>query len=186
MQQLAPAFLREHIGYLPQDVRLFQGTLRENLTLGLPTPNDSQLLEVAAMTGLDKVIKQHPHGLELMISEGGRGLSGGQRQLVGLTRLLLARPRILLLDEPTASMDAQLEARVMQQLFDYMPSESLIVVVTHKPALLPHVDRIIVVDQGRVVIDDQRDKVAELLRRSTLRPAAAHAAPLSQRQGGEP
>lgn len=161
---LAPEFVREHIGYLPQDVRLYQGTLRENLTLGLPSPSDTQILKAAALTGLDKVIQHHPKGLELEISEGGRGLSGGQRQLVGLTRMLLQQPRILLLDEPTASMDAQLEARVMQHLFQEIPKQSALVVVTHKPALLTHIQRLIVVEQGRVVLDGPRDAVLARLR----------------------
>lgn len=174
VKHLAPEFVREHIGYLPQDVRLYQGTLRENLTLGLPSPSDTQILRAAAMTGLDKVIQAHPKGLALEIAEGGRGLSGGQRQLVGLTRLLLQQPRILLLDEPTASMDSQLEMRVMQHLFDEMPKDSTLVVVTHKPALLVHVQRIWVVDQGRVVLDGPRDQVIARLQSGGA--AAAEAA----------
>ena len=168
---LAPEFVREHIGYLPQDVRLYQGTLRENLTLGLPSPSDTQILKAAALTGLDKIIQQHPKGLELEISEGGRGLSGGQRQLVGLTRMLLQQPRIMLLDEPTASMDAQLEARVMQHLFQEIPAQSALVVVTHKPALLTHIQRLIVVEQGRVVLDGPRDAVLARLRAPATAPS---------------
>jgi len=106
MALLAPVFLREYIGYLPQDVRLLQGTLRDNLTLGITPPNDSALLDAAKLTGLDRVINKHPLGLGLPIQEDGRGLSGGQRQLLGLTRLLLRQPAVLLLDEPTAAMDA--------------------------------------------------------------------------------
>ena len=162
--QLAPEFVREHIGYLPQDVRLFQGSLRENLTLGLPSPSDSLILKAAALTGLDRVIQHHPKGLELEISEGGRGLSGGQRQLVGLTRMLLLQPSVMLLDEPTASMDAQLEARVMQHLFQEVARDSLLIVVTHKPSLLVHVGRVIVLDQGRIVMDGPRDEVLARLR----------------------
>ncbi len=171
--QLAPEFVREHIGYLPQDVRLFQGSLRENLTLGLPSPSDSLILKAAALTGLDRVIEQHPKGLALEISEGGRGLSGGQRQLVGLTRMLLLQPSVMLLDEPTASMDSQLEARVMQHLFQGVARESLLIVVTHKPSLLVHVGRVIVLDQGRIVLDGPRDEVLARLRGEISTPAAA-------------
>jgi ATP-binding cassette subfamily C protein LapB len=174
MVHLAPEFVREHVGYLPQDVRLFNGTLRHNLTLGLPLPSDSQIFKAAAMTGLDQVIQNHPMGLELEIAEGGRGLSGGQRQLVGLTRMLLASPKILLLDEPTASMDAKLENRVMQHLFEHMPTDSAIVVVTHKPLVLNYVSRILVVDKGRVVLDGPRDEVLNRLSQPvSSRPAFA-------------
>lgn len=159
MNHLAPAFLREHVGYLPQDVRLFNGSLRDNLTLGLPTPSDGLILRAAALTGLDQIIQNHPKGLELEIAEGGRGLSGGQRQLVGLTRLLLAQPKILLLDEPSASMDTRMEARVMQHLFQEIAPSSVVVVVTHKTGLLEHVNRVIVVDKGRIVADGPRDRI---------------------------
>lgn len=162
--QLAPEFVRESIGYLPQDVRLFQGTLRDNLILGLPLPSDTQILKAAATTGLDQIIKNHPKGLELEITEGGKGLSGGQRQLVGLTRLLLAQPKVMLLDEPTASMDMQLEALVMRHLFEGVPKDSAVVVVTHKPALLPLVTRLILVDKGRIVMDGPRDEVIAKLK----------------------
>lgn len=164
MQHLAPEYVRQHIGYLPQDVRLFNGSLRDNLTLGLPTPSDATILAACRLTGLDQVIQAHPKGLELDISEGGRGLSGGQRQLVGLTRMLIAQPNILLLDEPTASMDAQLEAKVMHHLFQKIAPDAVLVVVTHKPAVLSEVNRIIVVDRGHVMLDGPRDAVIEKLR----------------------
>lgn len=175
IEHLAPDYLRENIGYLPQDVRLFNGTLRENLTLGLPTPSDSQIIQACKLTGLDQVIANHPKGLELEISEGGRGLSGGQRQLVGLTRLLIAQPKIMLLDEPTASMDSQLESSVMRHLFSEIPKDSLLIVVTHKPAILPHVDRVVVIDKGRVVLDGPREKVMSLMVKQQSRPVAVKA-----------
>jgi ATP-binding cassette subfamily C protein LapB len=171
--QLAPEFVREHVGYLPQDVRLFNGTLRDNLTLGLPAPSDSQILKACQATGLDRVIQGHPKGLELEIAEGGRGLSGGQRQLVGLTRLLLMQPRLMLLDEPTASMDGALEAMVMKHLFGGMPPESTVIAVTHKPALLPHVNRLIVLDRGKVALDGPRDQVLARLQKANAGEAAA-------------
>ena len=167
--QIAPEFVREQVGYLAQDVRLFQGTLRDNITIGLPNPSDEQLLGAARLTGLLASIEAHPKGLNLEISEGGRGLSGGQRQLVGLTRMLIAQPRVLLLDEPTASMDVALENFVIDRLFQALPKETTIVVVTHKTALLRHVTRLIVMERGRVVLDGPRDQV--LARLSA--PAAA-------------
>jgi ATP-binding cassette subfamily C protein LapB len=171
MAQLAPDFMREQIGYLPQDVRLFQGSLRDNLALGLPSPTDAQILAAARQTGLDRLIAAHPRGLGLQISEGGRGLSGGQRQLAGLTRLVLARPRVLLLDEPTAAMDPRLEEFVAERVFAQSPADATLVVVTHKPALLRHFNRIVVLERGRVLADGPRD---EVLRR--LQAAAAQAA----------
>ena len=157
--QIAPEFVREHVGYLAQDVRLFQGTLRDNITIGLPNPSDEQVLNAARLTGLLASIEAHPKGLNLEIAEGGRGLSGGQRQLVGLTRMLIAQPRVLLLDEPTASMDAALENFVIDRLFQALPIETTIVVVTHKTALLRHVTRLIVMERGRVVLDGPRDQI---------------------------
>lgn len=161
MVHLAPEFVREHLGYLTQDVRLFHGTLKDNLVMGLPAPTDSQVLDAATITGLHLLIKTHPKGLALPITEGGRGLSGGQRQLVGLTRLLIAKPKILLLDEPTASMDNELEAHVMRGIFANMGHESSIVLATHKMGLLNLVDRIIVMSQGKVVADGPRDQILQ-------------------------
>ena len=171
MALIAPEFLREQIAYLPQDVRLLRGTLRDNLILGLAPPSDGEILRAAALTGLDRVLAAHPQGLDLPISEGGRGLSGGQRQLVGLTRLLIARPRVWLLDEPTAAMDGDLEAQVMQRLFAELPADATVVMVTHKASLLRQVSRVIVLDQGRVVLDGPR---ADVLARLASGQPAAH------------
>ena len=180
---LAPEFVREHIGYLTQDVRLFQGTLRDNLALGLPSPTDAQILEAARQTGLDRVIVSHPQGLGIEISEGGKGLSGGQRQLVGLTRLLIQRPRILLLDEPTASMDGPLEEHIAAHVFASSPDDTTLIVVTHKPALLRHFTRIVVIDHGRIVADGPRDEVLAGLRQAAQNAAQppAQVRPLNAR-----
>lgn len=161
--QIAPEFMREQIGYLTQDVRLFNGSLRDNLTMGLPLPADSQILQAAKLSGLSRVIQASPQGLELPIFEGGRGLSGGQRQLVGLTRMLIARPKLLLLDEPTASMDGDLELHVMKSIFDQTPDKGIVVLATHKMSLLKLVDRIIVMDQGRIMLDGPREEMMQKL-----------------------
>ncbi len=178
MVHLAPEFVREHLGYLTQDVRLFQGTLRDNLVMGLPAPTDSQVLAAAAATGLGPLIKGHPKGLALPIMEGGRGLSGGQRQLVGLTRLLIAKPNILLLDEPTASMDNDLEAHVMRAIFANMNRDSTIVLATHKISLLNLVDRVIVMSQGKIVADGPRDQVLQKM--FTKKPVRSSQEPLDK------
>src|SRR3546814_5272002 len=109
MAQVADDLLRQHIGYLPQEFRLINGSLRDNILLGLPDPGDKVLLDAATTTGLSHLIARHPWGLDLPISEGGRGLSGGQRTLTGLTRLLLSDPGLWLLDEPTSNLDARSE-----------------------------------------------------------------------------
>lgn len=163
MSLVANEFVREQVGYLPQEVRLFNGTLRDNLVLGLPTLSDTQILKAAALTGLDQAIQNHPSGLEITISEGGKGLSGGQRQLVGLTRMLLARPKVLLLDEPTASMDTRLEEFVMQHLFEELPEDAVIVLATHKAGVLKHVNRIVVMDSGKVSLDGPKQEVLDFL-----------------------
>lgn len=172
MSLVASEFVREQIGYLPQEVRLFNGTLRDNLVLGLPVMSDSQILKAAALTGLDQAIQNHPSGLEINISEGGKGLSGGQRQLVGLTRMLLARPKVLLLDEPTASMDNRLEEFVMNHLFEQLPEDSVIVLATHKAGVLKHVNRIVVMDSGKVSLDGPKQEVLDYLSEQAKKRAA--------------
>ena len=123
----------------------------------------AHIVRAAALAGLGNAIKAHRKGLDIEISEGGSGLSGGQRQLVGLTRLLLARPAVLILDEPTASMDAALENRVMDHLFKELDKATTVVIATHKLAVLKHVDRIMMLENGRVVLDGPKDKVIEHL-----------------------
>lgn len=164
IDQLSRDVLSEKIGYLQQEHRLFSGTLRQNLLVGLPDPGDDAIRNVAERTGLLSVITHHPQGLDLKIAEGGKGLSGGQRQLVALTRLMLSDPSIWLLDEPTASMDEQTEHRCIQVLREASTPEQTLVLVTHKPALLSMVDRIIVVAGHQVTMDGPKDQILTKLR----------------------
>ncbi|KUR76600.1 ATP-binding cassette domain-containing protein [Novosphingobium sp. Fuku2-ISO-50] len=151
--------LRRNIAYLAQDYRLINGTLRENLTLGLSDPGDAALMEAAAKTGLIRLINAHPKGLDLPISEGGRGLSGGQRVLSGITRQLLSDARMWLLDEPTANLDPETEARVLGAVQARLAQNSTLVLVTHKLQLLTLTERVIVMAEGQIVIDGPRDQV---------------------------
>lgn len=163
--QLSKPKLAEHVGYLPQDGRLLAGTLRDNLILGLMDPGDEAILEAARRTGLyDAVIATHPQGLQLEINEGGSGLSGGQRQLVNLTRVFLRQPRIWLLDEPTAALDRNLEQQMVRAFRSTLRPEDTLVLVTHKPELLHLVDRLIVVAKQQVLLDGARDEVLARLK----------------------
>jgi ATP-binding cassette subfamily C protein LapB len=175
MAMVSPGYLRETIAYLPQDIRLVSGTLRDNVLQGLPDPGDEALLQAARESGLIALIAHHPKGLALPISEGGRGISGGQKQLVALTRLLLARPAVLLLDEPTASMDAAAEANVVATLQAKTAAGATLLVATHKSALLQIVDRLLVMQGGRLVLDGPRDLVlAKLAGGQTVTPITSH------------
>lgn len=167
MALLAPLVAREVVGYLPQETRLFSGTLRDNLLLGLHDPGEDVILEAARRTGLIDLIVGQPKGLALELTEGGRGVSGGQKQLIALTRLLLARPKVWLLDEPTGAMDSVTEARVTALLRELVAEGVTLVVTTHKTALLPLLDRLIVLQGGRMLLDGPRDSVlAKLAGRS--------------------
>jgi ATP-binding cassette, subfamily C, bacterial LapB len=169
---LDPVLVRQSVGYLPQDVRLFNGTLKDNLTLGIHMPKDDDILNVCAMVGLKGLIDKHPRGINLEISEGGRGLSGGQRQAVVLARVLLQRPKLILLDEPTASMDPTAEMQLLGWLNGFITNEQTLVMVTHKPALLQLTSRILVMDQGNLVMDGPRDGVLAKLTQPAQKQAS--------------
>ena len=167
----------QHIGYLQQDHRLFQGSLRENLLIGLPDPGDEAILNAMKRTGMDKLVSSHPKGLERVISEGGKGLSGGQKQLLAFTRLVLCNPTVWLLDEPTASMDDEQERRCLAVLAQEAQAGKTMLIVTHKPSMLPLVSRIMVVSGNSVVMDGPRDAVLnELQQRHSQANAAANQA----------
>jgi ATP-binding cassette subfamily C protein LapB len=176
MARIADSVLRRDVGYLAQDFRLVNGTLRENLLMGLADPGDQEVLRAAQTTGLSHIIAAHPLGLDLPISEGGRGLSGGQRTLTGLTRLLLANPSLWLLDEPTSNLDAGTEAQVMNALSQQLGRDSTLVLVTHKVALLNLCPRTVVMANGRITHDGPTQAVLDEITRggaAQLRPENA-------------
>nr|WP_174505245.1 type I secretion system permease/ATPase [Acinetobacter sp. Marseille-Q1620] len=153
-----PADIRRDTGLLNQNAHLFFGTIRENLTLGAPLASDEQLIKVLKMTGALKFIEEKKEGLDHVILEGGVGFSGGQRQALLLSRLLICEPNIILLDEPTASIDDVTEKMLIEQLKSWLGHRTL-VVATHRRALLDLVDRIIVVNDGKIVADGARDQI---------------------------
>jgi ATP-binding cassette subfamily C protein LapB len=168
---LSKPVLAEHMGYVQQEGRLFAGTLRDNLILGQLDPGDEPILAAARQTGLlQTVIAVHPKGLQQEIFEGGSGLSGGQRQLVNLTRAFLRQPTLWLLDEPTASMDRGLELQVTQALKAAIRPTDTLVLVTHKGEMLELVDRVIVIANQQVVLDGPK---AQVLQKLQTPPAGA-------------
>lgn len=151
--EIDPQLVASQIGYLPQNVHLFKGTLRSNLALS-GTSGDSRLLQITRELGIDEIAAASPQGMDLPISEGGEGLSGGQRQLVALARVLINQPRIWLLDEPTASLDGDAERRVWQALGAALRPDDILVVATHRPLAAARLaTRVVLMQQGQVVRD---------------------------------
>lgn len=161
---IAKPLLAEQLGYLQQEGRLFEGTLRDNLLVGMTDPGDDILKGVSVQTGLHHaVLANHPLGFDLPIQEGGQGLSGGQRQLVNLTRVFLRRPRIWLMDEPTAAMDRQLADHVTNAFKQALRPQDTLVLVTHKPEMLSLVDRLVVIAKHEVLLDGPKEQVLRQL-----------------------
>ena len=175
LKQIDRTVLANHIGYLQQEHRLFQGSLRENLLVGMTDPGDDAIKAALEKSGMIGMVLAHPRGLDLPIHEGGNGLSGGQKQLVAFTRLLLCQPDVWLLDEPTASMDGAQESLCLNALGE-ATRDKTVVIVTHKPSVLPLVDRIIVIAAGKIVMDDSKQSVLEKLAKGELQVPRHHAA----------
>ncbi|USE82621.1 type I secretion system permease/ATPase [Acinetobacter tibetensis] len=164
LRQLDPNYLRNQVALLGQAPRLFLGTLRENLDLsrqdGFST--DQELLQALKRFGLDSLIQNHPRGLDMPLGEDGLGLSGGQKQIIALARLTLRSPRVVLLDEPTNGLDQLTERQTLTALHQWCKDKTLLV-VTHRTQVLSIVSRVIVIDQGQVVMDGPRDEVLKKL-----------------------
>jgi ATP-binding cassette subfamily C protein LapB len=171
IQQLSKDNVSNTIGYLEQDTKLFSGTLRDNLSFGLVNVTDEQILKVAKLTGLISLISALPKGLDTEVPEGGESVSGGQRQLIALTRMLIGNSKVLLLDEPTASMDEGTERHLLATLQQNLTKEQTLVVVTHKPALLSLVDRIVIMTEKGIIADDKKEAVLKMLENNKTRQA---------------
>lgn len=159
MQLIKRDFLTENMSYLPQTTKLFAGTLRDNLIFGMIGISDEQIIEAAKLTGLIGLINALPNGLDTVVPEGGESVSGGQKQLIALTRMIVANKKIILLDEPTASMDEGTERQIISMLHQKLSPEQTMVVVTHKPIVLNMVDRIIVLTPNGVAVDGTKEEV---------------------------
>ncbi|TVT85867.1 type I secretion system permease/ATPase [Acinetobacter colistiniresistens] len=160
-----PADVRRDMGLLNQNAHLFYGTIRENLTLGAPLARDEDILKVLKVTGALSFVHEKKEGLDHLVLEGGVGFSGGQRQALLLARLLIRQPNILLLDEPTAAIDDVAEKQLIDHLKNWLGYRTL-VVATHRRAVLELVDRIIVMNEGKIVMDGPVDQV---LQQSTIK-----------------
>jgi ATP-binding cassette, subfamily C, bacterial LapB len=171
LRQLDPADVRRNIGYVSQDVTLFYGTLRENITFGLPYADDSAVVAAAEIAGMSDFVNRHPRGFDMPVGERGESLSGGQRQGIGLARAVLHNAPILLLDEPTSAMDFSTESLITQRITSFAQNKT-VVLVTHRVSLLSMVTRVIVIDGGRVVADGPRDRIMEALQSGRIARAA--------------
>lgn len=160
--QIDPADLRRKIAYVAQDVTLFQGTIRDNLTASVPHASEEEILRCSKLSGAHSFISAHPLGYDAPVGERGDGLSGGQKQCIALARAFLMKPKVLVCDEPTNAMDMQTEEHFARVIRSEIEDQGLIL-VTHRASLLSLVDRLILIEGGRVLMDDTRDKVLSAL-----------------------
>ncbi|WMC11226.1 type I secretion system permease/ATPase [Oceanimonas pelagia] len=171
IRQLDPAELRRGMGYVPQDVSLFYGSLRDNLVLGMGHVDDARIVHAAEQSGLAEFVNTHPSGFDMPVGERGQLLSGGQRQAVAIARALLKESPVLLLDEPTGALDQRNEEQIKHTL-QHCAQGRTMVLVTHRSSLLSLVDRIIVIDGGRIVANGPKAEVLDALRQGKIGSAA--------------
>jgi len=158
LRQIDKSDVRRNVGVMLQDTWLFSGTVKENLQMGFYEYDDAHLLNIAKISGVDDFVAAHPQGYDMLLRERGEGLSGGQRQSINLSRALLHDPNLLVLDEPTSSMDTATEKLVIGRLKDWA-GERTLVMVTHRNTLLELADRVLVMDQGAIVADTTPEKL---------------------------
>jgi ATP-binding cassette subfamily C protein LapB len=171
MRQLDPADVRKNIGYVEQDTTLFYGSLRENIVIRAPYADDRAVVAAAELAGLSEYVNRHPEGFDMVIAERGESLSGGQRQGVAIARAVLLDPPILLMDEPTSSMDYSSETLLKERIKEFALHKTMII-VTHRSSLMDLADRIIVLDDGMVVADGPKAKVVAALQSGQIAKAS--------------
>lgn len=162
INQIDPATLRKNIGYVPQDVVLFYGTVKENILFSAPYAEDAAMLRAAEIAGVTEFVHPAAQGFDLRIGERGEGLSGGQRQTVAIARALLLDPPVLIMDEPTNALDNRSEENFKAKLDKALAGKTFML-VTHRASLLTLVPRLIVLDNGRVVADGPKEQVMQAL-----------------------
>jgi ATP-binding cassette subfamily C protein LapB len=163
LRQYDPADLRAGVGFVLQDTDLFYGKLRDNITFGKPSASDQEVVAAAQLSGVESFIAGHPLGYEMPIAEGGSSLSGGQKQAIGLARVLIRRPKVVFLDEPTAHFDVRSEADFLERLKVLAQQNLTVFISTHRLSLLSFVDRLLLFERGKLIADGPRDKVLALL-----------------------
>ncbi|MCZ2723400.1 type I secretion system permease/ATPase [Marinomonas sp. 15G1-11] len=168
LRQINPTDLRRNIGAVSQDISLFYGSIKDNIVLGVPYVEDESIIKAAEISGVAEFANRKPSGLDSSVGERGALLSGGQRQSIAIARAMLFDPPILILDEPTASMDNTTETRMKRRLIDAGKDKTLIL-ITHKASMLDMVDRLIVMDNGRLIADGPKAQVHEALRQGKLK-----------------
>ncbi len=171
VRQLDLAELRQQVGFVAQDVTLFFGSLRENIVLAHPQAEDEDVIRAAQFANLGEFVNSHPQGFDMVIGERGESISGGQRKAIGLARALIHDPQVLLLDEPTGSMDHSTESWVNKKIKEYGEGKTILV-ATHRTSVLSWVDRLIVIDNAQVVADGPRDSVAKALKEGRIGKAS--------------
>ena len=158
VRQIDPADVRKNIGIMLQDSWLFSGTIRENIQMGFNEYDDEHILKICKVAGVDDFVGTHPKGYDLEIKERGIGLSGGQKQTINLARSLLHTPEIVLLDEPTSSMDQSTEQKVVTSLREFCKEKTMLI-VTHRNSILAMVDRVFVMENGKIISDQTPEQL---------------------------
>jgi ATP-binding cassette, subfamily C, bacterial LapB len=167
MRQYHPHEVRRVVGLLNQDTDLFHGTLRSNILMAAPRATDEQVIRAARLAGVDDFVRRHPAGYDMQVGERGQALSGGQRQSVALARLLIGEPQVLFLDEPSSAMDLASERLLIEQLKGAVTRNQTVIVSTHRYSMLELVDRLIVLNNGKVAADGPKDAVLNALRKQS-------------------
>ncbi len=163
IRQYHPSVVRSAVVFASQAADLFSGSIKENLLMAKPDATDDEIVQAAQLAGVDQFVARHPRGYDMPVGERGSQLSGGQRQAVSIARLLLCRPKVVFLDEPSGAMDLASERELILKLDKAFAKDVTLVISTHRHSMLQLVDRLVVIDQGRVVADGPKEKViAEL------------------------